>query len=308
MKTTSDEQRRIRAVQDVMSGQRYDEVARNYGVCQSTVYKWVKAYKLSKLRGLKTKVRQRSKVTLREQLLIIWLVVDNAPTWKVQNAIAGPGGALWSWKNVQLLIKQEWQKEASRVTTTRYLKRWGLWPPVPALTDVQKRAMRKWQLTLKSRQWGGEEINPALIWAVSYRLPSRHVVLPNLAEEAELKRRRRRDYTLITATLNRGQRYFAVYDGRLTPKTAVHFVTRLYFELDKSPISPCLLLTGRQRTRLYQHALRFTPNRLFLRDGKAEFTDNVFAPEYQKRHREKYDYPAFVGHHRRGSPAEAEGP
>lgn len=103
------------------------QVARNLGVHRQCVIRWKKrmdqfdfeeAVKNEK-RDPKPGSDKRAVITQAQQMVIRQTIVDHTL------AQLGLGGALWTTKTIQLLIKEKFQVDVNRRTLARYLKAWG---------------------------------------------------------------------------------------------------------------------------------------------------------------------------------------
>ncbi|MFQ5631035.1 MAG: IS630 family transposase [bacterium] len=208
---------RIKAVYAVLNGRRQTDVAEIFCVSRQIVGKWVKAYKIYGIQGLKAKRkgprRGTGVLTFDQQVLIIQLLLKYRP-----DRFLLPFN-LWTREAVGQLIEQKLNVRLSSWTISRYLKRWGFgvsWLDVVSHREKEtnfQRWLKKIFPEIKSR---ARRENATIYWVYE-----KNVYLDFFSRNHRKAAERilphhfpvngTQDY-LISATSKRGQYHFIIFE------------------------------------------------------------------------------------------------
>jgi transposase len=128
------ERRRRLAIERLKEGYRPSEVSRFLGVNDSSVRRWVRVYRLSGPKGLKSQApqgRPRKLTYTQEKIVLRWIRTDTALDH-------GFPTELWTGKRVAQLIRQEFGVHFNPDYLTTWLRARGCTPQMPSRIPRQR--------------------------------------------------------------------------------------------------------------------------------------------------------------------------
>lgn len=134
---------RIRAVKQVESGARVDEVAASLGLSRAAVFSWVAAYREGGIEALRAKpIPGRPSKLSGAQLRTLYTLIVGADPRQYQFEFA-----LWTRELVRELIYRQFQVRLSVVSVGRLLRTLGLSPQRPVFRASQQdpERVRRWR-------------------------------------------------------------------------------------------------------------------------------------------------------------------
>ncbi len=221
------EQIRIMAVRRVREGERPSEVVRSYGLCRTTIYRWMRAARRGGEKALKSRKAPgpRPRLTDRQKRQVFRWINGKDPRQY------GFDFGLWTRKIVQALIAEEFGLELGITAVGRLLAELEITPQKPLRRAYERdpKAIARWmkqdypRLRARARRRGAKIffLDEAGIrsdsvlgrtWAPKGRTP-------------EVKTSgQRQSVNAISAVNARGEFWFKVYTKRLNKELFLHFL------------------------------------------------------------------------------------
>jgi len=222
---------RRKVVHAVVGGMRQVEAARIFGVSRTSIWAWMRAYKLAGNAGLRSKKRGRKKgASLNAQQVAS---IRKSVLGKTPGQLRLPG-FLWTREGVGLLIFRRFGLSLSRWTVGRYLKNWGLTVQKPAKRALEQNPaqVRYWLQTkypsiVRQAALEGADI----FWGDEMGLRSDHQAGTTWGEKGKTPIVRRSGdrfrCNMLSAITNRGRMSFMVFPGKFISHVFILFLDRL---------------------------------------------------------------------------------
>ena len=222
---------RRKVVRAVAGGMRQVEAARIFGVSRTSIWAWMKSYRMSGESGLGSKKRGRKlrkALTAQQEASIRKSVVGKTP-----GQLRLPG-FLWTRESIGLLIFRRFGLHVSRWTVGRYLKDWGLTVQKPAKRALEQNPVQVtyWLQTKYPaivRQAVQEKAE--IFWADAMGLRSTHQTGTTWGEKGQTPIVRtsgeRFGCNMLSAITNRGRMAFMVFTGMFIVRVFLVFLERL---------------------------------------------------------------------------------
>ena len=224
---------RKRAIALKKKGKKQKEIASIFGVRESTVGDWVKAYRTDGLTGLRDKKRGLSSeacqlLSKMQETQIQNMILDKMPD---QLKLAY---ALWTRKAVKELIEREYGIVIAINTTGDYLRKWGYSPQKPKKKAYEQnpKIVQKWldeeypAIQKKAKEEGAE-----IHWGdeTGARNSNQHgrPYAPKGKTPVKKMMAKRFSVNMISTVTNRGQVEFMIYSGTMNSERLIEFMTQL---------------------------------------------------------------------------------
>lgn len=257
---------RIMAVRRVRAGERPSEVMRSYGLCRTTIYKWIRATRRGGEKGLRSRkaAGPTPKLTARQKRQVFRWINGRDPRQY------GFDFGLWTRKIVQALIREKFGQELGITTVGRLLAELEITPQKPLRRAYERdpAAIEKWlredypRLRARARRRGariffldeaGIRSDPVLgrTWAPKGRTPE----VPTSGQ--------RQSINAISAVNARGAFWFQVFSGGLNKERFLQFLKAFL----RGRRDPVLLVVDRHpshRARLIREYVQSLRGRLEL--------------------------------------------
>ena len=224
---------RKRAISLKKQGQKQKYIAAIFGVRESTVGDWVKAYKTAGLKGLKDKRRGVKSedcqlLSHTQEKQIQNMILDKMPD---QLKLAY---ALWTRKAIKELIEREFNIVLAINTTGDYLRKWGYSPQKPKKRAYEQnpKIVQKWldeeypAIEKKAKKekaeihWGDETgARNSNQHGRSYAPKGRTPVKKMMAKRFSVN--------MISTVTNRGMVEFMIYSGTMNSDRLIEFMKQL---------------------------------------------------------------------------------
>jgi len=238
------EEIRIRAVEQVQSGESPEDVIRVLGFSRSCIYTWLARYRTGGWGALKAKalVGRPLKISGQQMKWLYTAITQNSPLqYRFEFA-------LWTRDMIQLLLQEKFGLHLSLSSVGRLLKQLGLSCQRPLFRAIEQdpRRVELWkrqefpaiQALAKQEQaeiWFGDEsgirsdYHAGTTWGAKGHTP----VAPHTGNRFSLN--------MLSVVNARGQLRFMVHEGRLNGAVFIEFLKRLMY---KSPRPIFLVLDG----------------------------------------------------------------
>ena len=219
----------VRAV--VKRGMRQIDAVRTFGVGRTSVHNWVKAYRQSGWRSLKSKKRgrpRRSRLKGHQAATTVRIITDRCP-----DQLKLPF-ALWTRDAVRQLLAQRFDVHVSVWTVGRYLKKWGFTPQKPLRRAYERdpQAVKRWleeEYPAIRKQAKAE--NADIHWGDEMGMRSDHQAGRSYGRKGQTPvvpaTGRRFGCNMISSITNRGRLAFMVFKGRFKAPVMIEFLRRL---------------------------------------------------------------------------------
>ena len=238
------EEIRIRAVEQVQSGESPEDVIRVLGFSRSCIYTWLARYRAGGWAALKAKALSGRPLRIKGQQMK-WLYETVTQKSPLQYRFEF---ALWTRDMIQVLLRDQFRLRLSLSSVGRLLKQLGLSCQRPMFRAIEQdpRRVEAWkrdefpaiQALAKQENaeiWFGDEsglrsdYHAGTTWGAKGQTP----VVPHTGNRISLN--------MLSVVNARGQMRFMVHDGRLNAAVFVEFLTRLMY---KAPRPIFLILDG----------------------------------------------------------------
>jgi transposase len=228
------------AVDMFLKGESKVSISKHLCVSRRAVYKWVKAYEVAGIKGIKIRKRGRpegSQLTPWQSAQIVNLILNYCP-----DALSMPF-FLWTRESVGLLIEKKFKIKLSKWTVGRYLAKWGFSPQKPARRAIEQnpKAIENWFKTeypLIQRE--AKRDNAVISWGDEMGLRSDHNVgrTYGLKGKTPIVKRtgNRFSCNMISSITNLGKLSFMVFQYNFTSETFLKFLNRLVRQSDRKVI------------------------------------------------------------------------
>lgn len=222
---------RRKAVRAVIGGMSQSEAARVFGVSRTSLWSWLKAYRVEGDKALVSKKRGRRKADA--------LTAGQAASIRKSVIGKNPGqlclpGFLWTRDLVGILIERRFGIHLSRWTVGRYLKTWGLTVQKPAKRALEQNPeqVRYWLDTkYPAIVHEAKEQNAEIFWGDEMGLRSDHQAGTTWGEKGKTpivrKSGNRFTCNMVSAISNRGKMFFMVFPKSFTSSVFIAFLDRL---------------------------------------------------------------------------------
>jgi transposase len=147
---------RVQGIELWKKGRKVEQIAEDFGVWQSAVYKWINTYKKKGYDGLKRKIAPGAEPVLdvNERMKLVKLLAKTADNYGFETP-------LWDCKRVQNLIKEKFGKKLHVSNVWRLLKQLGLSSQKPERRASQQdvSAVERWikeewpRIKAHARRW-----------------------------------------------------------------------------------------------------------------------------------------------------------
>jgi transposase len=266
------EEIRIRAIEQVQSGESPEDVIRVLGFSRSCIYTWLARYRAGGWNGLKAKALVGRPVKIGGAQ-IRWLyraITENSPLqYRFEFA-------LWTRNMVQALLKEKFYLRLSLSSVGRLLRQMGLSCQRPLFRAVEqdRERVEEWKRhefpaiqamarNEKAEIWFGDEsglrsdYHAGTTWGVKGHTP----VVAHTGNRFSLN--------MLSVVNARGQMRFMVHEGRLNATVFIEFLKRLMY---KAPRPVFLVLDGHSA-----HKARPVQDYVATLDGRLKL---FFLPPY----------------------------
>jgi transposase len=257
---------RLMAVRRVGAGERPSDVIRSYGLCRTSIYRWLRA---AQLRGEEALASRRApgpppKLTLRQKQQVFRWINGKDPRQY------GFDFGLWTRRIVQVLVRQRFGVRVSVTAVGRMLAELEITPQKPLRRAYERDpiAIAKWmeqdypRLRARARRRGAKIffLDEAGIrsdsvlgrtWAPRGRTPE----VPTSG--------RRQAVNAISAVNARGEFWFRVYTERLNKELFLHFL-KAFLRGRRTPVMLVVDAHPAHRARLIAHYVQSLKGRLEL--------------------------------------------
>jgi transposase len=224
---------RKRGISLKKSGKTQKFIAEVFGVRESTVSSWFKAYKSEGLKGLKDKKRgvsseDKKLISSLQEKQIQSMIIDVMP-----DQLKLPY-ALWTRKAVKELVEREFGIVVAINTMGDYLRKWGFTPQKPKKRAYEQnpKAVQKWMnqeypsIVKKAKQenaeihWGDE---------TGARNSNQHgrSYAPKGKTPVKISMAKRFSVNMISTVTNRGKVEFMIYSGSMNADRFIEFLKQL---------------------------------------------------------------------------------
>jgi transposase len=221
------EQIRLMAVRRVREGERPSEVVRSYGLCRTTIYRWLRAAR----RGGETALRARKapgptrKLTARQRQQVFRWINGKDPRQY------GFDFGLWTRKIVQALIREKWGRDVGVTAVGRLLAELEITPQKPLRRAYERdpKAIARWvekdypRLRARARRRGAK-----IFFLDEAGIRSDCVLGRTWAPKGQTPEVKtsgqRQSVNSISAVNARGEFWFKVYTQRLNKERFLHFL------------------------------------------------------------------------------------
>lgn len=226
------EQIRLMAVRRVREGERPSDVMASFGLCRTTIYKWIKAAAgrgrgLKALRSTRGTGRPRSLTPAQERQVFRWINGRNPLQY-------GLDFGLWTRRIVSTLIKREFGVGMGVTAVGALLAKLGLTPQKPLQRAYQRdpQAIELWQretfpaIAARARRTGAE----VFFWDESgFRADSVHGRTWGVRGQTPVVKRpgQRQSISAASAVNARGGFWFQVYQGALNAELFVELLKHM---------------------------------------------------------------------------------
>jgi transposase len=231
------EQLRHNAVDMFLKGESKVAISKHLCVSRKSVYKWIKAHKLSGDKGLKNVKRGRpkgSQLQPWQSAQIVKIIKNYCP-----DELSMPF-YLWTRKSVGALIDGKFNIKLSKWTVGRYLANWGFSPQKPAHRAIEQnpQAIEKWFNTeYPLIQKHAKKQNGTIHWGDEMGLRSDHSMGRTYGIKGQtpvVKRTGNRfSCNMISSITNLGKLRFMVFHENFTQEIFLKFLKRLIRECDR---------------------------------------------------------------------------
>ncbi len=226
------EQIRLMAVQRVREGEKPSDVIASFGLCRTTIYKWMKASAgrgrgLKALRSTRGTGRPRSLTPAQERQVFRWINGRNPLQY-------GLDFGLWTRRIVATLIEQKFGVTMGVTAVGALLAKLGLTPQKPLQRAYQRdpQAIERWQretypgIAAQAKRAGAE----IFFWDESgFRADSVHGRTWGVRGQTPVVHRpgQRQSVSAASAVNARGGFWFQVYQGALNAELFVDLLKRM---------------------------------------------------------------------------------
>lgn len=218
---------RIMAVQRVLDGERPSEVIRSYGLCRTTIYRWLRAYKKGGEAALASRPATGRPDTLtarQKQRVRKWICGRDPRQY-------GFDFGLWTRRAVADLIEEKFGVRLSVSTVGRLLAELGITPQKPLRRAYERdpKAVERWKReefpTLRAR---AKRLGADIFFLDEAGIRSDAPLGRTWGEKGKTPvvatSGQRRRVNAISAVTMRGGFWYAVYPGRFTAARFVDFL------------------------------------------------------------------------------------
>jgi transposase len=238
------EEIRMRAVEQVQSGESPEDVIRALGFSRSCIYTWMAKYRAGGWNGLKAKalLGRPLKINGQQMKWLYAVITQNSPLqYRFEFA-------LWTRDMIQVLLREQFGLRLSVSSVGRLLRQLGssCQRPLFHAMEQDQRRVEKWRreefpaiqaLAKQERAevWFGDEsglrsdYHAGTTWGIKGQTP----VVPHTGNRFSLN--------MLSVVNARGQLRFMVHEGRLNGLVFVEFLKRLMY---KAPRPMFLVLDG----------------------------------------------------------------
>ena len=273
------EQQRVRrlAVKAVVEdGLSRCEAAGLFGVSESAIGKWVRAFRADGAGALCQ--RRRGRRAGEQLALAPWQQGQIVKTIRERNPdqLRLPF-ALWTREAVRDLVERRFGVRLAIRTVGDYLRRWGFTPqkPVQRAYERDPAAVQRWlerdYPALKAR---AKRERALILWADEMGLRSDHARGRSYSPKGQTpvvgKAGRRFGCNVIQAVGNRGELWFRVFDGRFSQDVFIDFLKRLLRTADGRKL---ILVVDSHPAHRGRQARTFI-------DARAELLEVIYLPGY----------------------------
>jgi len=224
---------RKRAIILIKDGTKQKEVAKIFGVRNSTVNAWVKSFKAESTNGLKdvkrgVKPEGKKLLSSEQEKAIQKMIIDKMPDQLKLSF------SLWTRKAVKELIEREFGVVLAVTTTGDYLRSWGFTPQKPKKKAYEQnpQAVERWlkdeypKITKKAKSenaeihWGDEtgvknSSQHGRSYAPKGKTPVRRMMGKRLSTN------------MISSITNQGKVEFMIYSGTMNADRFLKFLRQL---------------------------------------------------------------------------------
>ena len=218
---------RIMAVRRVREGERPSDVIRSYGMCRTTIYRWLRAARRGGEKGLAARKSPgpNPKLTKRQKQQVFRWINGKDPRQY------GFDFGLWSRRIVQTLIWERFGVELSVTAVGRLLAELEITPQKPLRRAYERdpKAIAKWmeedypRLRARARRRGAKIFFLDEAGIRSDSVLGRTGAPKGQTPEVETSGRRQ-SVNAISAVNARGEFWFKVYTQRLNKERFLHFL------------------------------------------------------------------------------------
>jgi transposase len=209
----------------------YSEVAKKFGVGESSVRLWVKSQRVKGKKSLKLKRRGRESITTldKSQSKIIFnSIIDKEP-----EQLKLPYH-LWTRESVCELIKSKFEIKLSKWTIGRYLKNWGMTPQKPATRYYEQdpKEVKKWlDLDYPKIKRNAIKEHAEIHWCDETGIRSYDQIGRTYGIKGQtpiVKRHsKKHKINMISSVTNKGLLRFMIYEGKCGSDVFLSFTKRL---------------------------------------------------------------------------------
>lgn len=215
----------------------YSEVAKKFGVGESSVRLWVTNQRKKGKKSLKLKRRGRESIislNKSQSNLIFNLIIDKEP-----EQLKLPYH-LWTRESVCELIKNKFKITLSKWTIGRYLKSWGMTPQKPATRYYEQniKEVKKWiEVDYPKIKRNAIKEGAEIHWCDETGIRSYDQVGRTYGIKGQtpiVKRHsKKHKINMISSVTNRGLLRFMIYEGKCGSDVFLNFTKRLLKSSDR---------------------------------------------------------------------------
>jgi transposase len=226
------------AIQRVKEGERPSEVIASYGLCRTSIYRWLRDFRSKGIAGIKLKRHpgRSPKLDIKQQLTVQSWIIGKDPRSQ------GMESGLWTRAIVSQLIKQEFEINISLNSVGKLLRNLGIVPlkPLrrayerdPVAIDIWKRdtypAIRTRAKLINSEIFFLDEagIRSDSPLQRTWGLKGRKAIVKTSGQ--------RQSINAISAVSDQGGFWFELYTGKLNAESYIGFLSR-FMRYRKRPI------------------------------------------------------------------------
>lgn len=224
---------RLRGINLIKSGKKQKEVASIFGVRESTVSSWVKAYKKKGLKGLEdnprgAKSEDKKLLSSTQEKKIQKMILDTMP-----DQLKLPY-ALWTRKAVKELVEREFGVVLAINTMGDYLRSWGYSPQKPK-KKAYEQCSKKVQLWLDHEypaiKQRAKQEDAVIHWGdeTGVRNSNQHgrSYAPKGKTPVKRSMAKRFSVNMISTITNQGLVEFMIYSGSMNADRLIEFMMQL---------------------------------------------------------------------------------
>lgn len=229
---------RIRAVQQIESGESPEVIARALGYHRSAIYQWIAKYRKGGLDALKTKPIPGRPVKFQTKDFdeLFWKIADKNPM------DYGFPFALWTREMIREFIKKEFDVSISNATAGRLLKKVGFSPQKPLKKAWQRDEdrVKEWvENKFPEIKKQAEKENAKIFFADESTVRSDYhsgtTWAPTGVTPVVEKTGARFGINMVSAITPSGELRFMTIDGKMDSDKFISFLKRLIYKAD-SPV------------------------------------------------------------------------